>query len=153
MFTVFVVSGSASLISTPSFPTSQELAEIFGNSDDEDDDFPFPPLSGGLAAVGGASSAMAPSLGGPQQGQGSESLLSSLMGPETKDPTLHDGVSEHLPVPSAIQTPPSEENRTSTTSSDNSKSISSASSLTVLTFTVGFLTPYLVLFNPIPIVF
>ncbi|CAI8029088.1 Death-inducer obliterator 1 [Geodia barretti] len=113
-------SGSASLISTPSFPTSQELAEIFGNSDDEDDDFPFPPLSGGLAAVGGASSAMAPSLGGPQQGQGSESLLSSLMGPETKQPPLHDGVSEHLPVPSAIQTPPSEENRTSTTSSDTS---------------------------------
>ena len=127
MFTVFVVSGSASLISTPSFPTSQELAEIFGNSDDEDDDFPFPPLSGGLAAVGRASSATAPSLGGPQQGQGSESLLSSLMGPETKDPPqLHSGVSEHLPVPSAVQTPPSEENRTSTTSSDNSKSISSA---------------------------
>ena len=34
--------GNASLPSSTSLPTSQELAEIFGTSDDEDEDFPFP---------------------------------------------------------------------------------------------------------------
>ena len=33
---------NASLPSSTSLPTSQELAEIFGTSDDEDEDFPFP---------------------------------------------------------------------------------------------------------------
>ena len=34
--------GTPSLPTSTSLPTSQELAEIFGTSDDEDDDFPFP---------------------------------------------------------------------------------------------------------------
>ena len=34
--------GSNPLPSSTSLPTSEELAEIFGRSDDEDDDFPLP---------------------------------------------------------------------------------------------------------------
>ena len=100
---MFWVAGSASLHSTTSLPTSQELAEIFGNSDDEDDDFPFPPLSGALTGgVGGTLSAVVP-LQEPQPAQSSESLFSSLMA--SPEPLFrHGGLSGPLTVPSAIPT-------------------------------------------------
>lgn len=85
--------GTPSLPSTTSLPTSQELAEIFGTSDDEDDDYPFP-LSSDLPTLTGSEAIETKQF--PDS-----SLLSSIMAQDTGlfldqlgDPLTMGGASE-----------------------------------------------------------
>ena len=101
-FSHYVIAGTPSLGSTPSLPTSQELAEIFGTSDDEDEDFPFPLSVGGLdiGATPPDDDTLQPAT---QQNQNSESLFSSLvkMEEEAKDPLTLGPQSQESATPSA----------------------------------------------------
>ena len=70
--------GTPPIPTTPSLPTSQELAEIFGNSDDEDDDLPFP-LSTDLQITPSLASSEVPDT----KQFSNSSLYSSIVGQET----------------------------------------------------------------------
>ena len=90
------IAGTPSLPSTTSLPTSQELAEIFGTSDDEDDDYPFP-LSSDLPI----NSTLTSSESMETKQFSDSSLLSSIMAQDTGlflgqlgDPLTMGGASE-----------------------------------------------------------